>query len=190
MNDLRVRGAQPQIFWGEPFHDYRADSPSSPPRFNERPPRRSGDSGANLGRRYPQRPPERDDGPLNRPPRRRDSGFGVNGPPRGPSGSNPQWFEPDDDEWSERPARPARRPSRDQWEPDPRPTRRPRPSQKKPKRPLTPEEKRRRWFRYLALLGVMGFASLGGASLSFSLVAVGVISLVCCLPCAALFLYL
>jgi hypothetical protein len=36
----------------------------------------------------------------------------------------------------------------------------------------------------------MGFASLGGASLSFSLVAVGVISLVCCLPCAALFLYL
>lgn len=36
----------------------------------------------------------------------------------------------------------------------------------------------------------MGFAGLGGASLSFSLVVVGVICLVICLPCAALFLYL
>jgi hypothetical protein len=199
MTYLRVRGAPPSEPWDEALYDERADSSSAPPRLYERPPRRSGDSGANLGRRSPQRPPDWDEGRFNRPPRRRgDSGSGATRPPRGPFGSGAQWSEPGDEEWAGRPARPARRPSRDQWGPGPRPAdqggpgarlaRRRRPPQKKP--PLTPEEKQRRWFRYLALLGVMGFASLGGVSLSFSLVVIGVISLICCLPCAALFLYL
>jgi hypothetical protein len=77
-----------------------------------------------------------------------------------------------------------------EWEPGPgaRSPRQKRPAQKK--LPLTPLEKRRRWLRYAALLGVMLFASVGGASLSYNLVALGVLSLVFCLPCAALFLYL
>jgi hypothetical protein len=189
MDRLRVRGAPPDESWSGPFHDERRDSPSLPPRFDERPPRRSGDSRANLGRRYPQRPRDGDDERFTRPPgRRRDAGSGMSGPPRGPSGSGPQWSEPGDDEWLERPVRRARRPSRDAWEPGPRATRPGKPKKKK-KPPLTPEQKRRRLYRYLALLGVMGFAGLGGVSLSFSLVVVAVISLVCCLPCAALFLY-
>ncbi len=188
MPTLRGRGAPPVAPWSEAPQDERADSPFFPPRSGGRPPRRSGDWGPNPGRRFPKRPIEEDEADIPRLPRRRgDAGSGEYGPPRRPFGSGAQWSEPDDDEWSERPARRGMRPPREAQRSGPRPPRNRRSRPKKP--PLTPAEKRRRWFRYLALLGVMGFAALGGAALSFSLMVLGVISLVLCLPCAALFLY-